>query len=173
MRSVIACLSGCLLFVGCAAPTLYDRYKAGTPLRDFPYKAGATAATLDNDRTDCEIEAAQRVPQRLVTRTSPTFQTPLQTICNQVGTQTICTTTGGQIYGGQTTVIDENDALRSRAERQCMTRKGYRFLDIPACPEETRPDALVTGRNGTFPRPSASTCYLALPDGSWMIGNQS
>ena len=173
MRSIAGCLAGLVLLVGCAEPTFLDQYKAGAPLQSFPYKAGATGATLSNDITNCEIEAAQRVPQNLASRTSPTYRTPTQTTCNRIGTQVFCNTTGGQTYGGQTTIFDANSGLRGRAEMQCMVSNGYRFLDIPACPVGVRPEALVVARNGGLPPVTAGTCYLVDPSGAWMIGNRS
>lgn len=164
----------CLLFlVGCAGPTFYDNYASGEPLRGFPYKIGGTGVTLSNDVTDCQIEAAQRVPQQLVSHTSPAYQTPTQTTCNRIGTQIFCNTIGGQTYGGGTTIFDANAELRSRATLHCMAKKGYRFLNIPACPIGTRPEALTVERNGGLPPFTNSTCYLAEPGGSWMIGNRS
>ncbi len=173
MRSIAGCLAGLVLLAGCAEPTFYDRYKAGAPLQSFPYKAGATGASLTNDITNCEIEAAQRVPQNLASTTTPTYTTPTQTHCNRIGTQVFCNTTGGQTYGGQTTIFDANSGLRSRAQQQCMMRSGYRFLNVPACPDGVRPEALVVARNGGLPQVSAGTCYLVDPSGSWMIGNRT
>lgn len=173
MRSATACLLSLLVLAACEAPTLYDRYIAGMPMEAIPYKVGATGATLRNDITNCEIEAAQRVPQQVASRTSPTYTTPTQTSCNRIGTQTFCNTTGGQTYGGQTTIFDANADLRSRAQQQCMLVNGYRFLDIPACPAGTSPGSLTTARNGGLPPIAASTCYVVAPDGSWMIGNRT
>ena len=102
--------------VGCvAAQTDYDRYLAGEPLRGFAYKAGMTFVEQRNDQTDCQIEAAQRVPQNIVVSTAPSYTSPVQTTCNQIGTQTICNQTGGQTYGGQVTSSDANANLRVQA----------------------------------------------------------
>jgi len=161
--SVLA-VSACM-----SAPSFYDNYKAGNPLRAFPYKAGVGWAQIDRDKTDCEIEAAQRVPQNIVVQTSPTWSTPTQTSCNQIGTQTFCNTTGGQTYGGQTTSSDANAGLRARAYAQCMGRKNYRFVDIPACPAGTD---LSSQNNETVLRPlSRRTCYQAYPSGGYAMGD--
>ena len=173
MRFSTVGLSSLLFLAGCAGPTFYDNYASGDPLRDFPYKVGVTGAMLSNDITDCQIEGAQRVPQQLASHTSPTYQTPNQTTCNRIGTQTFCNTIGGQTYGGRTTVFDANAELRSRATRQCMAKKGYRFLDVPACPFGTRPESLTVKQNGGLLPIATNTCYLAEPSGSWMIGNRS
>ena len=159
--TVSACLS---------APSLYDNYKAGLPLSAFPYKAGIGWAQIDWDKTDCEIEAAQRVPQHIVFQTSPTYTTPTQTNCHQIGTRTFCNTTGGQIYGGQTTSSDTNAGLRIRAYDQCMERKGYRFVNIPPCPAGTD---LPSRQGETVFQPfSGRTCYQVYQSGSYAIGNR-
>jgi hypothetical protein len=152
-----------------SAPSLYDNYKAGNPLRAFAYKAGVGWNQIDRDKTDCEIEAAQRVPQNIVVRSSPTYTTPTQTSCNQIGTQTFCNTTGGQIYGGQTTSSDANAGLRMRAYGQCMAQRGYRFVDIPACPPGTD---LSSQHNETVLRPlSQRTCYQVYESGAYAVGD--
>ena len=169
-RKKSAALISVLTVSACmSAPTFYDNYKAGQPLRGFAYKAGVGWAEIDRDKINCEIEAAQRVPQNIVVQTSPSYTTPTQTYCNQVGTQTICNTTGGQTYGGQTTSTDANAGLRSRAYAQCMAQKNYRFVDIPACPTGTD---LSSQHNETILRPlSRRTCYQAYPSGSFAIGD--
>ncbi len=55
-----------------SAPSFYDNYRAGKPLRAFPYKADVGWAEIDIDKTDCKIEAAQRVPQNIVVQASVT-----------------------------------------------------------------------------------------------------
>jgi hypothetical protein len=173
MRSGTVGFLGLLFLASCAEPTPYDRYRSGVPLQNFPYKVGATEASSNGDITNCQIEAAQRVPQQLASHTTPTYQTPAQTTCNRIGTQTFCSTTGGQTYGGQTTIYDANAELRGRAEQQCMVRNGYRYLQIPACPASVTGDSLVLGRNGGLPPITVGTCYIVFPDGRWLIGNRT
>lgn len=155
--------------VGCAPQTLYDRYKAGQPIQNFPYKAGANEAEIQRSVTNCQIEAAQRVPQKMVSRTTPSYTTPVQTQCNRIGTQTFCNSTGGDTYGGQTYTSDANAGLRVQAFAQCMGDKGYRFVNVPVCPEGAE-------IKGSFLEPrlrklSVNTCYLITPDGRSFIGN--
>ena len=156
--------------MGCvAAQTPYEQYQAGVPLRAYPYKAGVSFARIDSDRTDCQIEAAQRVPQNIVVSTTPSYSTPVQTTCNQIGTQTFCNQTGGQTYGGQTTSSDANAGLRVRAYGQCMANKNYRFVDIPACPQGVD---LSSQNNEPVLRPlSRTTCYQIYPSGGFAIGD--
>ncbi len=156
----------CLGLMGCAAPTAYERYKAGEPLRNFAYKAGTTLAVQQRDVTNCQVSAAQRVPVNNVTTTTPVSVAPTQTYCNQIGTQTMCNTYGGQTYGGTSTTTDTNNALRTRVFYQCMADQGYRYVNIPVCPEGVKLD------NSPVLLPLAkTTCYRMLPDGRWGIGN--
>lgn len=162
--TLVVAISGCA-----SAPTFYDNYKAGKPIKSFPYKAGVGWAQIDLDKTNCEIEAAQRVPQNIVLQTTPIVTTPTQVYCNQIGTQTFCNSTGGQTFGGQTTSSDANAGLRLRAYGQCMARNGYRFVDIPVCPAGSD---LSSQHAETVLRPlSARTCYQAYANGGYAIGD--
>ena len=145
-----------------SAPSLYNNFKAGKPLEVVPYKAGVELAQTEQDNTNCEIEATQRVPQNIVAKTRPGYTLPTNTNCNRIGTQTFCNTTGGGTLGGGTTYTDTNANLRRRAYGQCMVGKGYRFVDIPACPIGRRPhetDLYSLNKNTIYPPLSRQTCY--------------
>jgi len=154
--------------MGCMEPQdIYDEYDQGIPWRAFPFQSGIELSILDTDRTNCTIEAEQRVPQRIVSRTTPAFSTPVQTNCNQIGVQTLCNSTGGQSYGGQTVSSDANDGLRYRAYQQCMVGKSYLLIDIPACP----PGVDIFEQVSALPQLSATTCYQADRSRGVAIGN--
>lgn len=155
--------------VGCAPQTPYDRYKAGQPIQNFPYKAGTTPAETQRSVTDCQIEAAQRVPQQMVIQTTPSYTTPVQTQCNQIGTQTFCNSTGGDAYGGQTYTSDANAGLRVQAFAQCMGDKGYRFMNVPACPMGTT--AADLDKSPVLRSFSRNTCYFLTESGQSAVGN--
>ena len=165
--SGIAVLASAL--VGCAPQTPYDRYKAGQPVQNFPYRAGDNEAKRQRSITDCQIEAAQRVPQQMVVRTTPSYTTPVQTQCNRIGTQTFCNSTGGDTYGGQTYTSDANAGLRVQAFAQCMGDKGYRFVNVPACPMGT---TVADLDKSPVLRPfSRITCYVVTESGQNAMGN--
>ena len=168
-KTSISTVISLILLAGCAAPTAYDRYKSGEVMRNFAYKAGATEARQQRDITDCQISAAQRVPQNLSVQTTPTYTSPTQTYCNRIGTQTFCNTTGGNTYGGQTYTTDTNAGLRVRAYGQCMVDKGYRFVNIPPCPIGTIVADL--DKSKVLQPYSRATCYLVTPEGIGAIGN--
>jgi hypothetical protein len=155
--------------VGCAPQTPYDKYKAGQPIQNFPYKAGTTPAETQRTLTDCQIEAAQRVPQQMVVRTTPSYTTPVQTQCNRIGTQTFCNSTGGDTYGGQTYTSDANAGLRVQAFAQCMGDKGYRFVNVPACPMGTT--AANLDKSPVLRPFSRNTCYFVTESGQSAVGN--
>ena len=155
--------------IGCVATTetAYEHFLAGKPWMNFAYKTGASFSSTNNDITNCQVEAAQRVPQQQVVQTTPSYTTNTQTFCNRIGTQTLCNTTGGQTIGGNTYSTDANAGLRSRVFYQCMANKNYRYVNIPPCPEG------VVFRSsdapGVLPPLSETTCYRVYPDGAWSV----
>ena len=172
-----------LLLVGCvsSAMTPYQAYKAGKPFPMF-YKAGVGFAQIKNDNTNCQIDAAQRVPVQTQISQTPTYTTPVQTTCNSYGTgfgvgygvstsaQTFCTQSGGQTYGGTIQSYDANAGLRSQATLQCMANKGYRYVNIAACPSGVD---LSGQANERVVRPlTATTCYQMSAEGAgFSVGN--
>jgi hypothetical protein len=158
----IASLVVFLSLIGCATSpqTPFESYQAKIPFSNLPYKAGASWSSSDSDATDCRIEASQRVPQNIVESTTPTYTTPVSSQCNQIGTQTLCTQTGGRTRRGRTTSTDTNVSLRTRAYEQCMVNKNYRFVDIPACPPVPNLHALII-ETALFPPLTPTTCYRA------------
>jgi hypothetical protein len=157
MTSLVAFLG----LIGCATSPQnhYDTYQAGLPLAGILYKAGVNGAIHGNDQTNCEIEAVQRVPQRIVESTTPTYTSPVSSQCNQIGTQTLCTQIGGNTYGGRTSSIDANAELRMRAYEQCMVNKNYRRSNIPACPQDSDLSSLVW--EALTPPLTRTSCYIA------------
>ena len=173
-RSTFALISVLIVSACTSASSLYNNYKAGKPLESVPYKAGVELAQAGRDDTDCEIEATQRVPQNIVAETSPGYALPTNTNCNRIGTQTFCNTTGGGTIWGETTYTDTNANLRRRAYGQCMVGKGYRFVNIPACPVDRMPhgtDLYSLNGNSVFPPISRQTCYQVYESGGLTIGN--
>lgn len=92
-------------------------------------KPGATRAEFNQDRYDCQIEAAKTYPVSMVQRTVSTgYQTPAQTQCNNAGYGNFnCTTTGGNYVPPSTITEDVNMNNRSAAFHSCMQAKGYEY----------------------------------------------
>lgn len=153
----LAALAGC-------EPTTEQLVKQGKPIEKvYPSKAGVTVGQMQNDFTDCEIEAAQRVPQQMTIGTTPTYTTPLSTQCVNNGYSVSCNTTGGQTYGGQTYSYDANAGLRGKAEAQCLIRSGYSLATIPKCPEGANVRPVLAQ---LYPL-STNTCYVSDAEGNY------
>jgi len=172
-----------LFLAGCtsSAMTPFQAYKDGKSLPMY-YKAGVNFTQISNDNTDCQIEATQRVPARTQVTQTPTYTIPTQTTCNSYGTgfgtgygvsssaQTLCTQSGGQTYGGNIQSYDSNAGLRNQAALQCMSTKGYRYVNILPCPSSVD----ISGQDSEqVLRPlSETTCYQITAEGSGLrIGN--
>lgn len=155
-----------ILMAGCV-PTTESLVKQGKPIEKiYPAKSGVTVGRMQNDFLNCQIEAAQRVPQNMSVATTPSYTTPVQTQCYSTGYGGVnCRQTGGQTYGGQTYSYDANANLRSSAEAQCLVRSGYRLATIPPCPATAK----IKPPKAELYKLSATTCYIAAEDGSYAI----
>lgn len=100
---------------------------------DYAYRADTTVAQHDRDALRCEVEATERIVPNIQTRRTPVYYTPVQTNCQQVGTQTQCTTTGGEMRGGEVYSVDVNEDLRAEVQVQCMRDRGYQIVTLPGC----------------------------------------
>jgi hypothetical protein len=128
------------------------------------WRDGANVVQRQNDYTDCEIEAVNKVPTAMRVASTPTYTTPAyvsptNTSCYGYRYSVTCTTTsgtitGGQTYGGQVYSYDANEGLRSRVHGQCMARKGYSLITLPTCTKEQEKLGVV--KAGTQVLPSAS-----------------
>ncbi|MBT9382791.1 hypothetical protein KM176_02855 [Pseudooceanicola sp. CBS1P-1] len=151
-----------LVLTSCASQmTPQQLYMSGKPLPFRNYKTGATLMQRQDATTDCQIEAARRVPQSIQIGTTPSYTTPIQTSCNRIGTQVFCNTTGGDTIGGNTYSYDANSGLRQSAYRQCIAHKGFLDLSIPACPKDQDVTILATPASTRLPKLGASSCYRA------------
>lgn len=167
---LLVSVTAILLAAGCQMTTA-DLVKQGKPIEKiYPVKKGVTSEIYENDWLNCQIEAAQRVPQNITIGTTPVYRTPVQTQCYATGYgRSTCTQTGGQTYGGDTYSYDANKELRVAAQKQCMTRSGYRETTIPKC----LPDAKIRKASEKLPPLSAGTCYIADENGGYAITEQT
>lgn len=159
-----------LLASGCQMST-EALVKQGKPIQKYyPVKQGVTVDRLKNDWLNCEIEAAQRVPQNIAVGTTPTYTTPIQTQCYSTGYGGVrCTQTGGQTYGGQSYTYDANAKLRVAAQQQCLARSGYQNVQIPKCSS----GANVKPISNILPALSSGTCYVSDENGNYAITEQT
>lgn len=168
-------LKGCCLILAittlgaCVAstPSPGVTYKSGKAFA-YIYKQGSTNAELANDVLNCRVEASQRVPSSMQVGQTPTWTTPQQTSCYGTnygyGTQANCYTTGGQTYGGQTYSYDANEALRKQVADQCLARKGWRLINLPACAKGVDVSQLKDRWTSRMNPLKASSCYIGMED---------
>lgn len=83
-------------------------------------KPGMAPGSGQDDLTDCQVEALQKVPPNNTDRRIPGLAPTTYTTCTGYS----CTS---QTYGsaGRTYSVDENASLRDRVTIQCMQKKGY------------------------------------------------
>ena len=122
------------------------------------WREGATGPQASFAQTDCQIEAANRVPESVRTYTTPVYSTPSNVQCTTIGNFVNCQEYGGQVYGGQTQAYDANADLRMRATEQCLAKKGFSVVQFPACTPEQVKKGVVTFSTGKLPPASAVLC---------------
>lgn len=173
---------------GCVSTpvTPYEKFVDGQPQEMF-YQDGGSFDGIERALVSCKIEAERKVPVLAATGVTPTYTTPLQTSCNSTnygnlstygyggsyrgGSNTTCTQTGGQTYGGGTYNYDANSGLRRESVLNCMANRGIRLARIPACPKGTD---LSSQDSETVFRPlSTRTCYtISGENGVFRVGEQ-
>jgi hypothetical protein len=138
-----------------------------TPTAETTYwRDGATGRQWDQAITQCQVQALREVPQSVAVGSTPTYQTPTQTSCYTIGNTVQCSTTGGQVYGGQVYSYDPNAGLRSRVEAQCMANRGYALVTIPTCTSEQRSAGTLRPLSGRLPPFSSVVCTF---EGSFIL----
>ncbi|MCW3781380.1 hypothetical protein [Defluviimonas salinarum] len=169
MKLKLAACFAVIAVAGCQ-PTSQSEY----------WKDGGSVARRQNDYTNCEVDAVNKVPTAMKvgttpTYTTPTYVTPSSTSCYGYGYSVNCYTTGGnvtggQTYGGQVYSYDANLDLRKRVFGQCMANAGYTQITVPTCTKEQEKLGVVVGP-GTQSLPKAadvlcgtSTGYVLKPE---------
>ncbi|MEO8530162.1 MAG: hypothetical protein ABI459_02985 [Deltaproteobacteria bacterium] len=160
MRNLTLTALVALGLVGCAPAT-----------ETYHWKQGGSVALVDRDQFQCRVDGARSVPVNTQIGQTPTYQTPIQTICRPAGTagSTQCTTTGGEIYGGDVYSYDANAPLRASYVARCMAAKGYQVADIPTCAPKVIPAdiAAIAGKGSRAPVEGA--CAVPLKGGASIL----
>lgn len=139
------------------------------------YKSGVAAGRLDADLTDCQVDAVNRVPPNTQIRTTPVTVIPGRKVCSEgevSAKRPTCSYVPAQIHGGDTYTYDANEDLRKRVTGQCMTRRGYSRVKLPACTGAAARTAKAT-RQQVLPRLDASLCAAKGANGGWVFVPQS
>jgi len=150
-----------LALVGCAPAT-----------ETYHWKDGASLALLDRDQFACRVSGASSIPVDTRLGQTPIMQTPIQTICQpatQAGAPPRCTTTGGEIYGGDVYSYDANAPLRSSYIARCMAQKGYQVAEVATCPANVIPADISAIAKLGVRAPKEGACAISLKGGSAMI----
>ena len=149
-----------LVLAGCAPTTA-----------TYHWKQGASMALLNDDLLTCRASAARDIPVDTRVGQTPIMQTPIQTICRPGATpgETVCTTTGGDIYGGDVYSYDANAKLRGDYFGRCMSNKGYNVAEVPLCDSTQQPaDLTAIARKGNRP-PVEGACAVRLQSGGPLL----
>lgn len=128
----------------------------------YVYKNGGTVARTDKDYFDCELAASRNVPTDTRIATTPTYTTPTQTNCYDAGYAIQCTTTGGQVQGGQTYSYDANSELRRGYVARCLASKGYSAVRLPICDTSKIPQSVLQRLSGSQRPPQDGACIVPI-----------
>jgi hypothetical protein len=152
MRAPVAILF-CLVLIGCLPVSTY-------------YAEGVSVDRLNSDDLQCDVRALRDAPVANQTRQSPPRYISRQ-VCNPTGA---CRDRGSWVPG-EIYAVDVNAGLRQRVKLQCMAERGYRPVEIPACPPGVA-QAAPPGATTTLPRLGPQSCAIRNPDGSIFIVTQ-
>lgn len=133
------------------------------PLSIF-YKPGASVARMQSDQTNCEVDALKKAPVANQVRQRPPIYIPGNRFCNENG----CYTAPGYWVDGGIYTVDVNADLRGRVLAQCMAQKGYRPVEIPACPSSVA-SSVPPAQTTKLPTLTQNSCAIRNRDGSWQI----
>lgn len=161
----LSLLGAVVLGLSACEMSVVEKYAKGISIENFPYKIGGSAAGYEQASLNCEVAAANAVPQNISAHTTPSWTTTAYTSC-YAGS---CYTTGGDTWGGDLVISDENDGLRSRYYAQCMANQGWGYVNIPPCPEGTT-TTMLAGLNN-YPRIGRNLCYIPASETNFHFGN--
>ncbi|MEL6884001.1 MAG: hypothetical protein AAFP87_05790 [Pseudomonadota bacterium] len=133
------------------------------PLRTF-YAEGVSVKTLDRDNTACDVAALKAAPVANVVRQGPPRYVRNR-VCDGRGN---CYYSGGFWVPGEVYSVDANADLRARVKAQCMSDRGYAFVEIPACPPAVA-NAAPPGETLILPKLNENTCAIRNRNGKIQI----
>lgn len=124
------------------------------------YAEGVSAARLDRDNTQCDVVALRDAPVANQTRQYPSRFVPRR-VCDASGQ---CYNRGGYWVPGEIYTVDVNKDLRGRVKALCMGDRGYRPVELPACPQGVA-QAAPPGPSPVLPRLNANSCAIRTDGG--------
>lgn len=129
------------------------------------YREGETVARMQQETTECQVQALKDAPVANQVRQSPPVYWPGRTYCDGRGH---CYRTGGWWEPGRVYTVDVNEGLRNRVEAQCMARKGFRPVSLPPCKQAQKSSVPAT-RTTKLPPLGSNSCFVKFDDGSFQI----
>lgn len=144
----------CFFLIGCLPVSTY-------------YAEGVSVAKRDRDDLECDVAALRDAPVANQTRQSAPIYVPSRS-CDRRGR---CYRRGGYWVPGDIYTVDVNAGLRNRIKAQCMADRGYRPVEIPACPLAVA-NAAPAGATTVLPRLGPQSCAIRNDDGSLLIVTQ-
>ncbi|EEX10627.1 putative lipoprotein [Ruegeria lacuscaerulensis ITI-1157] len=152
MKTLIGPLLLLLLASACGPLSLY-------------YREGDTVARMQQETTQCQVQALKDAPVANQLRQGPPVYWPGRTYCDGRGH---CYRTGGWWEPGRVYTVDVNEGLRNRVEAQCMARKGYRPVSLPPC-KQAQKRSVPARRTTRLPPLGSNSCFVKFDDGSFQI----
>lgn len=140
--------------------------QACLPLNTY-YAEGVRFADLERDNTACDVIALRDAPVANVVRQGPP-QYIRRRHCDSSGN---CHVSGGYWVPGDIYTVDVNAGLRARVKGQCMADRGYRPVELPACPPGVA-DAAPEGISTVLPRLTPQSCAIRREGGGFRVVNQ-
>jgi hypothetical protein len=120
---------------------------------------------MEQTLNECQVEALNRVPPRILTRYVPPVKAPY-THCNA---QNQCYTYYRVITPGRYERYDANLSLRQKTASLCMARAGYEKVSIKECDPAQIDAARPLSATQTFPPLTEASCAIRLKSGRWKI----
>lgn len=100
------------------------------------YKAGTLYSERQRDYDMCKIQSFREIPQNLAVETKPGYYNPGTVQCTNIGNYTSCQNVGAVNIPATSSTYDVNENIRFRFIDNCMSAKGYQFIQLPVCTKE-------------------------------------
>ncbi|WP_299660754.1 hypothetical protein [uncultured Ruegeria sp.] len=152
MKTILPTLICLLILSACGPLSLY-------------YREGESVSRMQNETTNCQVQALKDAPVANQVRQSPPVYWPGRTYCDGRGR---CYRNPGWWEPGRVYTVDVNQGLRNNVEAQCMAQKGYRPVSLPPCKQGVKSRVPPT-RTTTLPPLSSASCFVKFDDGSFQI----
>ncbi len=152
MKTILPTLICLLILSACGPLSLY-------------YREGESVSRMQNETTNCQVQALKDAPVANQVRQSPPVYWPGRTYCDGRGR---CYRNPGWWEPGRVYTVDVNQGLRNKVEAQCMAQKGYRPVSLPPCKQGVK-SRVPPIRTTTLPPLSSASCFVKFDDGSFQI----